>query len=409
VRRLLVVSLAFAAALLCFGGVALADPTQASTATVGAGAHTSFDRTYNWVVSKTDDKNGSVTVAQNQASTIGYTITVSNGSPAFTDSNWAVQDGIVIKSTAPFTLDSLGSVSATALQGAQSTPGSVLVCSYDPLFNPPLAFPIMYTPGPTLGCHYTIALPNGNPGTVTAGVTFGDGSTASGQTAFDFTSHLEPNQPTIFNAGPLQVVDSQGGTLGQVSAPIDALHPTTFTYSVPVSTSTCGSTDIPNTVSLIDAAGHTLATASDSVHVTVTCPSVGGCTLTLGYWKTHSIYGPAAKADPTWNLVGGPNAGFFSSGQSWLQVFNTSPAGGNPYYILAHQYEAAILNQLAGASSTAAVNAALAAAKAFFQTYTPSSAGALAKNSPVRAAAIANADTLDSYNSGLTGPGHCDS
>ena len=88
-------------------------------------------------------------------------------------------------------------------------------------------------------------------------------------------------------------------------------------------------------------------------------------------------------------------------------MFNTSPAGGNAYYILAHQYAAAVLNQLNGASSTAAVDAAMAAAKSFLQTYTPAQAGALAKNSSIRTAAVNNAGTLDAYNSGLTGPGHC--
>jgi hypothetical protein len=142
---------------------------------------------------------------------------------------------------------------------------------------------------------------------------------------------------------------------------------------------------------------------SDDARVTVTCtpPPDDGCTLTQGYWKTHSKYGPAPY-DSTWALIGEDTA-FFSSGQTWYQAINTSSAGGNAYYILAHQYIAAKLNLAAGASSTPAVAAALASADAFFATYTPSSTLSKA----VRAQAISDAGTLAGYNEGGIGPGHC--
>ena len=142
---------------------------------------------------------------------------------------------------------------------------------------------------------------------------------------------------------------------------------------------------------------------SDDARVTVTCkpPPPDGCTLTQGYWKTHSKYGPAPY-DATWALIG-EDTTFFLSGKTWYQAINTSSAGGNAYYILAHQYIAARLNLLAGADSTPAVTAALASATAFFNTYTPTS---VLSNS-VRAAAIGWATTLDNYNNGRTGPGHC--
>ena len=391
--------------------VAAALATQGDNTTVGVGAHTSFDRTWNWVVSKSDDQHSSVTLAQHEVFSVGYTVTVGNDNPPTTDSNWAVQDGIFLFG-GPFTVNSQSAVTASATQdgGTVTTPGTIQVCATDSLYQSPISsYP--YT-GPPFGCHYVIALPDGTPGTVTAKVNFADGSSQTGTASFDFAggagSTLEAGQPVI-KQGSVQVQDSVVGLLGTVSAPVDALHPQTFTYSVPVDTSTCGSFDMPNVVNLIDpATGHVVATAHDSVHVTVTCPHVNGCTLTQGYWKTHSIYGPAAKPDPAWNLLpNGPNTPFFKSGQTWLQVFNTPPAGGNVYYILAHQYEAAVLNQLNGASSTAAVTAAMADAVNFFNTYTPAQAGALASNSAARKAANADATTLDNYNSGLIGPGHC--
>ena len=396
-------------ALVVVASLALALPALASAsdqgtnAVVQVGAHTSFDRTYNWLVTKTDDHHGSITLAQNSAASIGYTVTVSNGTPAYTNSNWQVQDGITIASSDPFVLDNANSLSVSATQGATTTGGGVQFCSYDSLYTPTVPFPIAYTPGGrSLLCHYVVALPNGDPGVVNIGATFGDGSASSGQVAFDFSpsGDLDGAQPTIYNNGPLSVVDSLGGVLGQVSAPVDALHPATFRYSVPVPSSTCGTSDLPNKVNLVDGSGRIVATASDTVHVTVTCDHTQGCKYTQGYWKTHSTFGPAPKPDPTWTLVGGPNAAFYLSGQSWLAVFNTPPAGGNVYYDLAHQYEAAILNQAGGAPSTGAVDLALAFAKGFFRTYTPASAGALPKNSIVRALAIAAAATLDNYNNG---------
>lgn len=398
-RKLLAAIVVLAAGVFVFSGIASA------AIVVAPGAHTSFDRTYNWVVTKTDSAHSSLTLAQNEVYVLTYTVSVGNGSPAYTDSNWMVRDGIPIHGNgSSFAINALSDVTATATQGGTNTAATVDECSTDGNYQNLVTFPGTWS---DLLCRYMAPLPNGSPGTLTATVNFADGSTVSGSTPFDFATDgtsptLELGQPDIRNAS-VSVVDSQAGTLGSVAN----LHPQTFTYTVPVPTGTCGTFDIPNTVTLIGDGGHTVGSATDTVHVTVACPHTSGCTLTQGYWKTHSVYGPAAKADPTWNLVGGPNATFFLSGQTWLQVFNTPPAGGNVYYQLAHQYEAAVLNQLDGASSTAAVTAAMADALSFFNSYTPAQAGALAKSSAIRAAASNDATTLDSYNSGLIGPGHC--
>ncbi len=131
-----------------------------------------------------------------------------------------------------------------------------------------------------------------------------------------------------------------------------------------------------------------------------------GCTLTQGYWKTHSEFGPAPY-DNTWALLsGGASTSFFSSGQTWYQVFWTAPSG-NAYYILAHQYMAAKLNVLAGADPTAAT-AALNSATTLFNTYTPAQIAALSGSSSLRKQFIGLATTLDNYNKGLIGPGHCE-
>jgi hypothetical protein len=131
-----------------------------------------------------------------------------------------------------------------------------------------------------------------------------------------------------------------------------------------------------------------------------------GCTYTQGYWKTHSEHGPAPY-DATWALLpNGADTPFYLSGQTYYQVFHTAPAG-NAYYNLAHQWMAAHLNTLNGASVPAAVAAAIASGNSLFSTYTPAQVAALPKSSPTRAQFIALAALLDDYNNGLTGPGHC--
>lgn len=132
-----------------------------------------------------------------------------------------------------------------------------------------------------------------------------------------------------------------------------------------------------------------------------------GCTRTIGYWKTHSKYGPAKKADDTWNLIlpTGTDAPFFLSGKTYFQVLGTAPRG-NPYYILAHQYIAAELNFLAGAYN-GAVDDEFAAAKVLLQTYTPAQVASMANNNADKKAFITLGGILDNYNNGIIGPGHC--
>jgi hypothetical protein len=146
-------------------------------------------------------------------------------------------------------------------------------------------------------------------------------------------------------------------------------------------------------------------TGSDDHTVLVTVPCAGGCTLTQGYWKTHSEYGPAPY-DSTWALLlNGADTPFFLSGQTWYQVFWTAPAG-NVYYNLAHQYMAAYLNVLNGASPDAA-QASLNSATALFNKYTPAQVAVLKSTNAVRKQFINLNTILDAYNNGLIGPGHC--
>jgi hypothetical protein len=134
-------------------------------------------------------------------------------------------------------------------------------------------------------------------------------------------------------------------------------------------------------------------------------PDGPNCTYTQGYWKTHSIYGPAGPADPTWDLLvpSGPDNPFFLSGDTWYNVFWTAPKG-NPYYSLAHQWMAAHLNFLGGADPTDA-QTAYDEAKILFETYTPAD---VAGDKDLKKEFKSYIDILTDYNEGEIGPGHCD-
>lgn len=218
---------------------------------------------------------------------------------------------------------------------------------------------------------------------------------------------VHETSPTIA-AGACVKVASGGGAIANITEndPSPYVLEKVEIYQIPLAT--------PTARQLISTE-YTLATSAQYgdrglifVYTNVSPPTTG-CTLTQGYWKTHNAtFKGGAPVDPTWAVLPGGLAEstvFYLSGQTWFEVFWTAPAG-NAYYNLAHQFMAAKLNILAGADPTA-VNSAIAAAEALFATYTPAQIGALAKNSSLRADFLSLASTLDDYNNGLIGPGHC--
>jgi len=135
-----------------------------------------------------------------------------------------------------------------------------------------------------------------------------------------------------------------------------------------------------------------------------------GCTLTQGYWKTHSTCkvnrnGKGPKRDDTWDkLPKAESTIFFLSGQDYCEVFATEPGDGGKYYILAHQYIAAQLNMLNGASASAVIST-FNESTDFLNTYTPNDVN---YDQDLQSKAVELGGILDDYNNGIIGPGHCD-
>ena len=124
---------------------------------------------------------------------------------------------------------------------------------------------------------------------------------------------------------------------------------------------------------------------------------------TPGMWKTHSQYGPAPY-HCTWDGKDGGDAPFFGTGFSYYEVLHIPPKG-QAYFILAHQYIAAELNMLNGASMSLDVLDAWEEAGELLVKY--EAKVSIPKKGEDRALAIQLYELLDDYNNGLIGPGHC--
>lgn len=351
---------------------------------VAATATTAWNRSWAWAIDKTVNPT-SMTLAIGQTSPlITWTVIVT---PTKTDSGYAVSGDVTVTNPAPIAA-TLTSVSATLA-------GSPVVLSCPAL---------TVAAHSSLVCTYSVTLPDADPETLAVsvvqqnysytylGVASPSGTTSSGGSA----NVVFSGTPTTETDETVTVTDDLYGSLGTWSAGGGAK---TYTYTTTAGPyAAAGTYYVTNTAVFVTNDSGT--TGNDSAQVVITVPPNGmGCTLTQGYWKTHSAVGPAPY-DDLWARYQAMT--FFSSGKTWYQVYWTAPAG-NAYYNLAHQYMAAVMNKANGASSTTSVDAAIAASTTFFQTYAPTTSWSKAQKAQMTTwAAI-----LASYNEGMVGPGHC--
>lgn len=357
-------------------------------------ADTSFTRTWEWRIDKTADQSELI-LSPGQIFTVGYTVTVDASA---SDGDWAVEGEISIHNPNPTRDAPLTGVS----DSVQGVPGTV-------------DCPSMVVPaGGSLHCSYTAALPDGTDRTNTATATLQNlsfdstgAATPAGTSDVSGSASVVFGDPTEEIDACADVDDTFAGFLGTVCA---AEAPAEYVYTRDLGPFSdpgdCGENEIENTASF--QTHDTGATGGDSHTVGVTVPCDQGCTLTPGYWKTHSAQGPA-PFDDTWDqiLPEAENTPFFHSGQSYLEVLWTPPKG-NAYYILAHAWIATELNQLDGASIPTDVLDAFEQGRSVFETYTPDEvAGFKGKDKNLRAMILGWAFLLDEYNNGLSGPSHC--
>jgi len=334
-------------------------------------ASPTFDRTYSWSIDKSASHSSVTTTSGQDPVVVTYSVTVT---PTSVDGNWAVSGTVTVKNEAtyPAVINVTGVVTCTTAELA---------------------------PGATAQCSYQLANPNPAGGTVTASATVETSAPVTASAAYAFTD-------PVLHGAQADVYDQYGSEAEQPLGSAFA-EPRTFSYTKTYGGAVCGTTTYPNTARFASNNGGSGSDSWSVTHTITGCSTGAGCTLTQGYWKTHSQKGPARHTDDTWNLVGplAEDTPFYLSGQSWYQVFWTSPSG-NAYYTLAHQFMAATLNRLNGASAPQDVLDALAQAQTFFEGNVPVPPSGKYKGKDA-AQLNAMATLLDAYNNGV-GPGHCD-
>jgi len=392
--------------------------------TVTKDASTAWTRAWTWDINKDvdaskfldgtyDAQNGVATVGEGQSLTVWWDIDLSASS---LDYGYAASGNIKVSNAG-------NPIAATINDVSDLIDGSLSAA-----VNCGVTFPYTLAAGAELDCTYSADLTDastlGNTATAEQqNYAYGSdlSSTMSGTTDYSGVADIVfSNIPTteIDECVDLSDVLEQGG-LGIDSAMLgdgdwcanDGL-PTSFEVSFEFG----GDTGIPlvcddnlfnNTASFVT--NDTQTTGSDDAPINIYQDCVEGCTLTQGYWKTHSLaHNNGKQYDDRWLNIGaeGENTDFFYSGESWITVFWTAPKG-NAYYNLAHQYMAAKLNMLAGADAPQEVMVAINQAEAWLNTpsNTPAAADALKGQEAKKLRDWAS--IFASFNEGLIGPGHC--
>lgn len=368
-------------------------------------ANTAFMRDYNWWMEKSASES-SLTLAPGQVYTVTYAIEMFAD---FQDLNHRVDGTVVIHNPAPVAA-MINSVADLI------TPGDIPVYLD---FN--ITFPFSLGPEKTLSCSYSCQLDDGAMRTNTLRVSLQNYSydfmtaTPSGTTEFSGSAPVDFGQATVLSMDEcISLYDNMlcPPELGGVCydhLPYQRSY--TFDFGPYSEPDDCGSFVVTNLCAFISGDNGDMGKATYDLPVTVACSLSGGCTLTFGYWKTHSGYGPAPY-DDNWENLGDVDGdgveeyedeNFFASGQTYYEVLWTAPAG-NVYYILARQYIATELNFLNGADPSDAQEA--------FDNAT----GLLTGADPAQVALLKGkarkpwinaASVLDDYNNGTIGPGHC--
>jgi hypothetical protein len=130
-----------------------------------------------------------------------------------------------------------------------------------------------------------------------------------------------------------------------------------------------------------------------TIDIQTLSPCGTACVRGQGYWKNHFELWPT-----------GTYTDFFSTGKTWLEVFNTSASPGQPYMPLAYQYMAASLNAAMGATMPAGVSTAFTLAGTWF---TNRAFGDSETTDPSKETVEGWKDLLENFNEGGAGVAQC--
>jgi len=225
-------------------------------------AETSFTREYNWSIDK--QCNGSaLTLSAGQTYT-GYPFKWIASVTGFEDSEWQVSGNITIANPSPY---------STSVTVTDQLEGAVVTCP-----------DVTLAANSTMICTYTADLTGPEDGTNTVDVTSSNDQVEGGSATADYSF----GEPTTLTDECITVTDD-------CQDPVVVCYNAASlsrSYSCPIGPYTsCGQYSFTNTASFTT--NDNGETGSDFCTVAVNVPCQTGCTLTQGYWKTHSSYGPA--------------------------------------------------------------------------------------------------------------------
>ncbi|MBI3537144.1 MAG: hypothetical protein HY070_06275, partial [Chloroflexi bacterium] len=351
-------------------------------------ARTSFKRTYTWTIAKAADQT-SLTLALNESFLVNYKVTVNATSR---DSDFAVSGTIAVVNPAPISakINSVADVVSTGIVAN---------------VNCGVAFPYSLGAGQTLTCAYNTSLPDATTRTNTATATLQNSPSGTtnfaGNASVDFTNATRTDVDKSIN-----VNDSLQGALGTVTAGVDTL-PKVFSYARSIGAySTCGSYIVNNVASFRASDSGANGSASWTVNVNVPCK---GCALTIGYWKTHAGFGPQAdmvtRLLPQWlGTAGGAKSVQVTTASQAVTLLSMSSDSSNGINKLYAQLLGTKLNIANGADGST-VSKTISDADKFLATHNANDWSALSSRD--KNTVLGWASTLDNYNNGLIGPGHC--
>ena len=376
-------------------GYAAADSDTCSTnvyaLTVTKSAVTHYDRDYDWTVTKSGD--ASAEICHGQTKPIAYTIEASRTA---VDSNHSVSGTIAVFNPAPIAAP-LASVSDELSPG-----GTVAV-------NCGVSFPYAIPPGSSLLCTYSTALGNADQRTNTARAALSNGTSFEGSAAVTFGA------PDNVSDASISVSDTVGCPAGFTCS---AAGPFTFNDSGSVSfeinatndSGLCNSYfDLTNTAAWSDDASAKQSGVSTSIY-SCACPS--GCTLTIGYWKTHT--GTTGRNPdnvtqflPQWlgNPFGPKSVQVATAAQAQQLLSMDLGSASNGIIKLYAQLLAAKLNISRGASG-ADVASTIGQADSYLTTRDATAWSTASKSDKTKI--LTWMTLLDAYNNGDLGPGHCE-
>lgn len=355
-------------------------------------ANTSYKRTNSWSIDKSIlpsfTANGPLEICSGQSATVPFKIDVER---TFVDSDFNVSGVVTIYNPAP--------IPAPVVSVADTLSGSGTVM---------LSCAGSYDAGGTTLCSYSVSVGDASSRTNTATVTLASGSQFSAQVPVNFGA------PTVINpvanvadtvscpqgfqctpsSGSWQLTDSGSIDFDVVVANENALCDTYFTLG--------------NKATLTHDGGSTEDSTSIEFY---SCGCSTGCTLTIGYWKTHAGFNGnnADRVSQYLTLfLGTPYAGksvAVTTPSQAVTILSKNGEASNGINKLRAQLLAAKLNIANGASGSD-VSDEIAQADAILELTSDEDWNALSK--AAKKTIVSLASVFDEYNNGLIGPGHCD-